>query len=170
MIKGERIYLRATEPADIDFLYQAENDQELWQVSILQQPISRFTLSEYLKNAHQTLEEAGQLRLIICLNAGEPIGMIDLFEYDPRNDRAGIGIALLQKFRGQGLGAEAVEVLKIYATNQLKLHQLYCHVQTENIPSVGLFSKCGFTTVGTLQHWQRTPEGYGNVYLMQCIL
>jgi diamine N-acetyltransferase len=170
MIRGERTYLRALEPEDIDFLYQVENNQELWQVGVLQQPISRFTLTEYLKNAHQTLAEAGQMRLMICLNAGEPIGLIDLFDHDAINNRAGIGIALLQNFRGQGLGAEALEVMKNYARNQLKLHQLFCHVQTENIPSVGLFSKCGFKTAGTLQHWLRTTEGYSNVYLMQCIL
>jgi diamine N-acetyltransferase len=170
MIRGTRIYLRAPEPEDLDFLYQSENDEKLWQVGVLQQPISRFTLSEYLKNSSQTLEEAGQLRLMICLNDGQNIGMLDLFEYDPVNNRAGVGIMLLQSFRGQGLAAEALETLKAYAVAQLKLHQLYCHVQTQNIPSVGLFSKCGFKTVGTLQQWLRTPIGYSNVYLMQCIL
>ena len=170
MIRGTRIFLRAPEPADLDFLYQSENDEKLWQVGVLQQPISKFILEEYLKNATQSLAEAGQLRLMICLADGQNIGMLDLFEYDPVNHRAGIGIMLLQSFRGQGLAAEALETLKAYAVAQLKLHQLYCYVQTENIPSVGLFSKCGFKTVGTLQQWLRTPEGYSNVYLMQCIL
>ena len=35
------VQLRALEPEDIDFLYQLENDQTLWEVSETQAPFSR---------------------------------------------------------------------------------------------------------------------------------
>jgi diamine N-acetyltransferase len=170
MLRSERLFLRALEPEDLDFLYKAENDEALWQAGVLQQPISKYTLREYLKNAHLSVAEAGQLRLMICLHDGSPIGMVDLFDYDERNNRAGVGIMLLQNKRGKGLGAEALGLLKGFAKQTLHLHQLYCHVQAENMASLGVFSKSGFTTVGTLQQWLRTPDGYSNVYFMQCIL
>jgi diamine N-acetyltransferase len=170
MLQAKNIFLRAPEPADIDFLYEAENDESLWLVGELNQPLSRFTIKKYLENAHLTIAEALQLRLMICLHDGTTIGSIDLFEYDSTNLRAGVGIALLQSYRGRGLGAEALERLKLYANEILNLHQLYCHVQEDNVASIGLFSKCGFTTCGLQKDWLRQRKRFVNVYMMQCIL
>ena len=171
MLTGDKIFLRALEPEDLEFLYRAENDASIWHAGVIQQPLSKFTLAAYLENANQTIDEAGQLRLVICLlNTNKPIGLIDLFEYDATNQRAGVGVMLLQEQRGKGLGVDALKVLKAYASEKLRLHQLYCHVQQENIASVGLFNKSGFVTIGTLTDWVRTANGYSNVYLMQCIL
>lgn len=170
MLKAQNIYLRAPEPSDIEFLYETENEEKLWLVGEVNQPLSRFTLEKYLENAHQTIAEAGQMRLMICLYTHEIIGSIDLFDYDPKNQRASVGIALIESFRGRGLGAEALERLKQYAHEVLNMHQLYCHVQEENLPSIGLFSKCGFKITGLLQHWLRLRKRFVNVYIMQCIL
>ena len=171
MLEGEHIYLRALEPEDLDFLYRAENDASIWQAGLLQQPISKFTLKAYLEQAHHTLEEAGQLRMLICLKENnQPIGLIDLFDYDAANQRAGVGIMLVQEQRGKGLGVEAVSALKAYAHEKLRLRQVYCHVQQENMPSLGMFTKCGFHNAGNLKDWIRTPEGFSNVYIMQCLL
>ena len=169
MIKGENIFLRALEPDDLEFLYQAENDSRLWHAGALQQPISKYTLKAYLENAHQTLTEASQVRMVICLNDASPIGLIDLFDYDANHQRAAVGIMLLEEQRGKGLGAEAVEALKGYAS-QLGLHQLYCHVQESNIPSLGLFARCGFKNAGILVDWWRWKKRFENVYIMQCVL
>jgi diamine N-acetyltransferase len=171
MVSGEQIFLRALEPEDLDFLYQAENDSTIWQAGLLQQPISKFTLKAYLENIHLTLDEIGQLRMLICLKQNnQAIGMVDLFDHDPTNQRAAVGIMLLQEQRGKGLGVDAISLLKRYTRNNLKLHQLYCHVQEDNLPSIGLFAKCGFTNVGILKDWIRTADGFRNVYIMQCLL
>ncbi len=169
MITGEQIFLRALEPDDLEFLYTAENDETLWHAGILQQPISKFTLKAYLENAHQTLQEAGQLRLVICKTDKAPIGLIDLFDFDPTHQRAAVGIMLLDKERGKGLGADALNTLKTY-THKIGLHQLYCHVQESNLPSLGLFKRCGFTNAGLLKDWVRVGKQFEDVYFMQCVL
>ena len=46
------VRLRALEKTDLDFLYQLENDQSLWEVSETQAPFSHETLRSYLENAH----------------------------------------------------------------------------------------------------------------------
>jgi diamine N-acetyltransferase len=169
MMRGEHIFLRALEPDDLEFLYEAENDARLWQAGILQQPISKFTLKAYLENAHQTLHEAGQLRLVICKTDQTPIGLIDLFDYDANHQRAAVGIMLLEKERGKGLGADALKTMKTYAA-KIGLHQLYCHVQESNLPSLGLFARCGFINAGLLKEWIRTGKQFEDVYFMQCVL
>jgi len=170
MLQAKNIFLRAPEPSDIDFLYEAENDEKLWLVGEINQPLSRFTIKNYLDNAHQTIAEASQMRLMICMNDGTTIGSIDLFDYDQTNQKAGVGIALLESFRARGLGAEALERVKVYARDILNLHQLYCHVHEDNLPSIGLFNKCNFTICGLQKDWLRQRNRFLNVYMMQCIL
>ena len=43
------VRLRALEKTDLDFLYQLENDQSLWEVSETQAPFSHETLRRYLE-------------------------------------------------------------------------------------------------------------------------
>ncbi len=112
-LKGNTVYLRALEPEDLEFVYAIENDESIWQMSNTQTPYSRFLIRQYLENAHQDLYEAKQLRLAICKNGSSgAIGLIDLFDFDPRNQRAGIGIVIQNKEnRNQGIGSEALGVL-----------------------------------------------------------
>ena len=94
-LKGNNIYLRALEPEDLEFIYKIENNESVWEVSNTQTPYSRFLIRQYLENAHQDIYEAKQLRLAICLNdTFEAVGLIDLFDFDPKNNRAGVGIVI----------------------------------------------------------------------------
>ena len=85
-------------------------------MSNTQTPYSRFLINQYLENAHQDIYEAKQLRLAICLNNSyEAIGLIDLFDFDPKNNRAGIGILIQEKNnRINGFGSEALQLLINY--------------------------------------------------------
>ena len=116
-LKGDNIYLRALEPNDLDFVYAMENDQSIWEVSNTHTPYSRFLVKQYLKNAHQDIYEAKQLRLAICQDQDFPaLGLIDLFDFDPKNNRAGVGIVIQGvENRSQNIGSEALDLLIQYA-------------------------------------------------------
>ena len=57
-LKGKHTYLRALEKEDLDFIYELENDENIWELSHTQTPYSRFLIQQYLKNAHQDIYEA----------------------------------------------------------------------------------------------------------------
>ena len=154
-LKGETIYLRALEPEDLEFIYTIENDQNIWEVSNTQTPYSRFLIKQYLENAHQDIYEAKQLRLAICQDEDFPaLGLIDLFDFDPRNNRAGIGIVIQkEENKGQNIGSEALELLIKYAFYNLNLHQLYANIGVENAASIALFTKFGFEKIGIKKDW-----------------
>src|SRR6478672_10502820 len=122
-LKGNTVYLRALEPEDLEFVYAIENDESIWEVSSTQTPYSRFLISQYLENAQQDIYEAKQLRLAICMNdTFEAIGLIDLFDFDSRNHREGIGVVVKNESeRGKGIGTEALSLLIAYAFQQLNL-------------------------------------------------
>ena len=102
---GEKIYLRALEPEDLDFIYDIENDESIWEISATQTPYSRFLIKQYLEHAHQDIYEAKQLRLVIVSKDENSIGLIDLFEFDPKNKRVGIGLLIAKsEHRYKGFG------------------------------------------------------------------
>ena len=94
-LRGEHIFLRALELSDLDFLYKLENDESLWEVSNTTTPYSKYILKLYLENSHRDIYDVKQLRLVICKNDDETaVGFIDLFDFDPKHSRVGVGIVI----------------------------------------------------------------------------
>ena len=170
-LKGNNIYIRALEPNDLEFVYAIENDQSIWEVSNTHTPYSRFLVKQYLENAHQDIYEAKQLRLAICQDQDFPaMGLIDLFDFDPKNNRAGVGIVIQNnKNRKQNFGSEALGLLIEYAFCNLNLHQLYANIGTENVASIALFTKFGFEMIGVKKDWTFVNGIYKDEAVFQLI-
>ena len=170
-LKGENIYIRALEPNDLEFIYAIENDQSIWEVSNTHTPYSRFLVKQYLENAHQDIYEAKQLRLAICQDQDFPaLGLIDLFDFDPKNNRAGVGIVIQgNENRNHNIGSEALELLIQYAFHHLNLHQLYANIGTENVASNALFTKFGFQNIGIKKDWNLVNGVYKDEAIFQLI-
>lgn len=170
-LKGNTIYLRALEPEDLDFIYAIENNESVWEVSNTQTPYSRFLIRQYLENAHHDIYEAKQLRLAICLNdTFEAVGLIDIFDFDPKNNRAGVGIVISSETnRNSGIGSEAVQLVIHYAFSQLQLHQLYANIGSDNEISLQLFTKFGFQQIGTKKDWIKVNNVFKDEILFQLI-
>ena len=170
-LSGTRVRLRAIEPVDEDILFHWENDVSNWQVSNTFKPFSRQVLRKYLDQAHLDLFEAKQLRLVIeTLAEGKPVGMIDLFDFDPFHQRAGIGILIGDpEERRKGYALDALETLINYVFRILMLKQVYCSIDESNEKSLGLFQKAGFRITGKKEQWNRVQEGWSHEWFLQLI-
>ena len=169
-LKGNTLLLRALEPEDLQFLFETENDENFWSVSHTQTPFSKFLLKQYLENAHLDIFEAKQLRLIIQENLNnKAIGMIDLFDFNPQHQRAGIGILIHQKYQKNGFASEALQLLINYCFTHLKLHQLFANITADNTKSIALFKKHQFTKVGNKKDWIFTNGKFKDELLFQLI-
>ncbi len=169
-LKGQSVYLRALEPKDLDFLYLLENDTSIWEISGTLKPYSKKMLRSYLDNAYRDIYEVKQLRLCICGVDDTCIGLIDLFDFDPKNRRAGMGIIVANpEDRGKGFGAEAIALMCNYAFTTLDLHQIYANILEDNVNSIKLFQKMGFEKIGTKKDWIRSSSGFKNEVLFQKI-
>lgn len=156
MLEGKNLILRALEPTDVELLFDWENDENLWHLSNTIVPFSRFTLEQYILNSHQDIYTTKQLRLMIDKKdhvQNNPIGSIDLFDFDPTNKRAGIGILITQNEQNKGYASEALELLINYCFSTLQLHQIYCNISVDNEASLKLFKKQNFTVVGLKKEW-----------------
>lgn len=170
-LKGNKISLRALEPEDLEFVYAIENDENIWEVSNTQTPYSKFLIRQYLENAHQDIYEAKQLRLAICKNQDDKaIGLIDLFEFDAKNHRAGIGIVIQNEIeKGNGYGKEALELLINFSFKKLQLHQLFANIDVNNKPSLQLFITFGFQKIGVKKDWNFINNQYQDEAVFQLI-
>lgn len=169
-LQGEHIFLRALEPEDLDFVYEIENNTSLWNLSDTQTPYSRFLIKQYLENAQQDIYEAKQLRLAICSLSKETIGLIDLFDFDIKNKRAGIGILIKDKAnRYKGYGKEALNLLVNYCFKTLHLHQVYANISETNEASLRLFENNGFKRIGLKEDWSFDGQQFSNEYILQRI-
>ncbi|MEI7510451.1 MAG: GNAT family N-acetyltransferase [Flavobacterium sp.] len=170
-LKGINIYLRALEPEDLEFLYAIENDENIWEVSNTQTPYSKFLIRQYLENAHQDIYEAKQLRLAICkTDSNETIGLIDIFEFDPKNNRAGIGIVIQKEAnRGKGYAKESLSLVIDFSFQQLQLHQLFANIGVDNVSSLNLFATFGFQKIGVKKDWIFVHNSYLDEAVFQLI-
>ena len=168
-ISHEKMTLRVAEPEDSDLLYRWENDRAVWRVSETIAPVSRFQIDQFLLGNNDLLANR-QLRLMIDLNGeSQAVGSIDLFEYDPVNQRIGIGILIDSPYRKRGLAAQALQLALTYLFDHLMVHQVHCLIDELNTESQHLFEGAGFVKAGQLKDWIKTPEGFIDVYSYQRI-
>jgi diamine N-acetyltransferase len=173
ILSGTNISLRALEPSDVDLLYQWENHSAVWHVSNTIVPFSRFQLEQFVMNSQHDIYTDRQVRLMIDLNGtagvNKTIGCIDLFDYDPRNRRAGIGILIVEEEQRKGHASEALELVIRYSFDVLQLHQLYCNISTNNLSSIRLFEKSGFIRIGIKKDWRVQEDQWQDEIMYQLI-
>ncbi len=162
------IQLRALEPEDLEFLFKIENDTSFWEVSGTKTPFSKYILKQYIANSHMDIYEAKQLRMVIETKQ-KPIGLVDLFDFEPQHQRAGIGILIDSDYQHKGYASLALELMLDYSFTILQLHQVYANIETKNIASIKLFTKAGFELVGIKKQWNKIPKGYQDEALYQLI-
>jgi len=150
---GKNINLRALEPEDLNFLFSVENNESHWEISNTQIPFSKYILQKYIENSHQDIYEAKQYRFVICDIKNTPVGMIDLFDFNPQHQRVGIGILITKAYQDKGYGFEALEMIIDYAFTYLNVHQIFANIISDNIKSISLFEKFNFKKTGIKKDW-----------------
>lgn len=154
ILEKDNVRLRAIEPEDIDFILEMENNSDLWHLSNTHNPFSRFDIEQYVMLADKDIYSAQQLRLMIVNKyEGSRVGMIDIFDFDAHNRRAGIGILIIEEERSKGFAGNALDILVEYMFDHLSVHQLYCNINVDNSESIYLFEKKGFVCIGNKKDW-----------------
>ena len=171
LLQNNKVKLRALEPEDLEYLYLWENDTSLWEHSNTLSPYSRYVIKNYIENSHRDIFEAKQQRFMIeCVQRQSVMGIIDLFDVDFYNLRAGVGILIAEeKNRKKGYAGEALNLLIKYAFQHLHLNQLYCNINENNHISLKLFQGHGFVITGKKIAWTKSSEKMDDVFFLQLL-
>jgi len=170
-LQYKNISLRPLEPEDVELLYKWENNMEIWEASNTKTPFSKYILAQYIKESARGIYETKQLRLIIENENKEPVGAVDLFDFEPYHLRAGVGIMIHNNSdKNKGYATDALAALSNYALNVLGIKQLYANISEDNSVSIKLFEKAGFKQSGIKKNWLKTQNGWKDELFYQKML
>ena len=133
-------------------------------------PYSRYTLHDYIATSADDIYADRQVRLVVETAGGESVGLADIIHYDPRHQRAEVGIVILDGARRQGYATAALSELAVYAGSILHMHQLYGIVAADNTAALSLFRKAGYQQQATLKDWLFDGHIYQDAVVMQTFL
>lgn len=145
-VKGKRILLRYPRSEDFAEFAESARKSRKFHRGLVSPPMDLEKFENYIAaNAHDANE-----RFLICLIENDAIcGAVNLSQIFRRSfQNAYLGYYLFERFTGKGLMTEAVELVLRYAFRDLKLHRIEANVQPENLPSIAVLKRCGFTHEG----------------------
>jgi ribosomal-protein-serine acetyltransferase len=97
-------------------------------------------------------------------------GVIGLSDIDYGNSRAHIGYWIGKKYRNKGIGGQALKLALNFAREKLKLHSLHTKVLIENIPSITILIKNGFSITGMDRDSFLYKGNFYSVFIISIIL
>lgn len=175
MLSGKKIFLRYPKPYDAKLLLNWENDRSIWNAGSTRIPFTKNEIENFIFESEKDIYSTKQLRKIICTQPTRkknsiPVGCIDLFEFDEKNRRSGIGILISEKkHRKKGYASEALTIMIAYSFEILLLHQLHCEISETNKDSLFLFKRHGFKITGTKKQWILNGKIFTDVHQLQLI-
>jgi UDP-2,4-diacetamido-2,4,6-trideoxy-beta-L-altropyranose hydrolase len=135
------ISLRPASPDDCAFVLHCRNDGEAWRYYKTPKPTEARQHNAWFSKALNR----DDLWLGIAEKGATPVGFVRLDFL--AQGRAEVGIALAEKFRGEGLG-EILLRAAIAEARTKDITQLDAVVHVDNTASMALFRACGFRTHG----------------------
>ncbi len=154
MISRLAIRLRPVLDTDLTHTLKWHNDPSLAaQILSYPPPIAIETEKKWLRGLAD-LEREGRrwVRIIEVVRDGAPtpLGFVDLKPIDQRLGEYGFGILVGEsEWRGQGVGKQAIQLLKNWAREQFQAQQLSLVVRQDNERAIRFYSDLGFTKTGT---------------------
>ena len=113
---------------------------------------------------------SGKLTLYAFDEADHPVGCVELYNYDPINRRAAVGIVVSNEYRHRGNGSTMIQTLTDFCRKNTSLHQLYADIAATNTPSLHIFQKAGYTHGATLRDWVIRSDRFIDTHRYQLIL
>ena len=77
-----------------------------------------------------------------------------------------IGISVLKKYRGKGLGEKLLRDILRLAREKLKPKNIYLSVAAPNKPAINLYKKLGFRIFAKFPNWAHKGKRFFDVYYM----
>lgn len=125
IIRGERVFLRASERSDIPTFARWFNDADVLRNLAMRAPMSEAAETQWYDRM-LAAQGTTDYHFVICLvDDGRPIGTIGLHGLDLVNGSAEFGIAIGEKEEwGKGLGTDATRAVCDFGFGELRLERI----------------------------------------------
>jgi RimJ/RimL family protein N-acetyltransferase len=144
-----KIQLRKLSANDIDHFMKWASDPEVTKSLLWDHYTSKDAALQFLKD----VAEKHPWFMAICLE-GKPVGSMTLdVRAGSGKCRAELGYVLAKKYWGQGIATKAISLMLEIGFRDLGVQRIEAFVDPDNIGSVRVLEKSGFTKEGLLQKY-----------------
>lgn len=145
-VKGKNVFLRYVTTDDFEELRVLFEESRKFYKGLIDTPDSIEKFKAYVERNSSDANEC----FVICRATDEKIvGVINLSQIFRRAfQNTYLGYSLGVKYTGKGYMTEAVNLILRFVFKDLKLHRVEANVQPENLPSIAVLRRCGFTKEG----------------------
>jgi diamine N-acetyltransferase len=170
IIRGELVYLRASERSDLHDFVRWLNDDEVMRHLARYAPLS---LADEERWFERMLDAQGKTdyHFVLCLLAdGRAIGTVALHGIDFVNGTAEFGIAIGEKDQwNKGYGTDALRATCDFGFGQLRLERIGLQVYADNARGRRAYEKGGFVLEGTLRRAHYARGEHHDVHVMSLL-
>jgi len=97
------------------------------------------------------------------------VGSIGITSINRYHNRAEVSYDLAKEYWNKGIMTKALEAIKKYAFETMKLNRIEAYALAKNIASRALLKKCGFFLEGELKHHRRHKGVYTDIGLFSVV-
>ena len=170
IIRGEHIYLRATERADGATFVRWFNDADVVRNLAMFSPMSDAAETAWFDRMLAS-QGTTDYHFVICLLAdGRPIGTIGLHDISWKDGTADFGIAIGEKEEwNKGHGTDALRAICDFGFGALRLERIGLYVYAGNDRARRAYEKAGFVHEGTLRRAHFARGEHHDVHVMSLL-
>lgn len=159
LIEGDGLIIRPVTDCDMEKLLEIYGDESIYRY---RPGIPRKTQALILKLLQRFEKERSEKTAVSLgvYDKAEPqalVGIVEIFNMEPRIEKVEIGYTIAPAEQGKGYGTRAVGVLTKYLFEGCEANRVTATVMVENQPSQKLLLKNGFTREGLFREgafWQ----------------
>ena len=96
---------------------------------------------------------------MVLKSTTQVVGSISVSQMWPKNACCELGYCMSEQYWGQGLTTEAVQAVIAYLLQEVGMHRIQAHHDTQNPASGRVMEKSGMQMEGTLRHSRMRDDG-----------
>ena len=140
-----KIYISEITREDLPYIHWVENLEEYWHINEHPGPYTLEEITDCFFPSRLYPLHKQQRWIIRKTENNQSIGILDAFNFNEADKSIGIGILIPnRKDHQQGFGKEAIRLLIKKLTFDQHITKIFALIDKDNVPSISLFSKCGF--------------------------
>ena len=170
MLRGERVWLRPIEPADVVEDSQFAGDAEVGHFLGAKSPMSRAAAERMGTEILSQVGQTGFPYAICLLGEQRSIGTIFLRSVDKVNGSGVVGIFIGdRRYLGKGYGTDALNALLDFGFGEVRLERIELEVFDYNLRAIRSYQKAGFQTDAVLRRSRFHRGDHHDVHLMSIL-
>jgi RimJ/RimL family protein N-acetyltransferase len=170
MLRGELVYLTASEPEQVIERAQMISDSDVGHHLGIKSPLSRDAAERFAK---EMLAQVGKTLFafnIVRIEDDRLVGAVDLRDIDRENGSAEVAIFVGDpSLLGHGLGTDAMRCALDFGFGEQRLERIQLHVFDYNTRAKRSYEKAGFSTDAVLRHARFHRGSHHDVLVMSIL-